>query len=279
MNQFKEAINFIENKMKILIIFPGKIGDALFMLPTIKAIRRKYPQAEIIWAYHKTIDPLISEFVTQGHKIADQYFQIDVPLNLTPGVWGTEWSFPEFEKKILEIVRQQVEGRINLIYNLTLTETDWTRHTVEDFGKKAGVVVDNKDFLLEKNKDNPDGNILLFQDASFGFIDPRSFFDYEIKAIKERFGSILTIIDKMINFHDLCNMIRESLLVIGASTGGTVIAAALGKPTITVHKMSRPDKCGISIVENGIDLLKPEKDVLIDAITEQVTRIWENGEH
>src|SRR5689334_20844367 len=60
------------NLMKILVVKLGAIGDIVHTLPTLAAIRRELPQAEISWAVEKR-----SAEILRGNELIDNLIEVD----------------------------------------------------------------------------------------------------------------------------------------------------------------------------------------------------------
>jgi len=246
--------------VKIAVIFPGKIGDALFASFSVRHLSNKYPGAEIDWVYGT---PGLTDFVT--HCLS----QTDLPVaHYIPHEYHDnymDWKTMDW-KSVLPGYDQY--------YNLTITAyPEPHMHLVEWIALGGGVIgrgekLPNPTLNLSGAPRNLGQDKILVHP----WIPPIERQWKWMMFLNPTYGGLQTysighpteeVAPKAVDLRgmpyiDYLDHLRSARVVVGVCSSSVAIAAALGTPTIMVHNITHPNNGGISrFGRHCVDLSKP----------------------
>ena len=251
-----------------LVVFPGKIGDALFFLSTIRYIQKAYAMDDKIaidWVYGSpTLDDMVS-FLPMT----------DLPIrNYLPYKYGYEGDCHEWKKMDWKSIFPGYDG----YHNCTMTEAPRGMHLTNWIPFKAGVIneptmpattlqFDRERVKAFANRSNPEDAILLHPWIPF----PERCSKWLLKLNPEYGGHKIVSIgykeEPMLKdsidgrgkpYLSYLGDILRSKLVVGVSSSWTTWSAMFGVPTIVIHIAGRPAHAGVGIFgRHAVDMDRP----------------------
>lgn len=247
--------------MKILFVFPGKIGDALFSSFTIRHFKALHPDATIHWVYGTPMLDDIVTFLKTTDLPVDEYI---------PYRYGYKDDFKEWKAMDWKAAFPGYD----LYLNTTLGEAA-QRHLIEWIPCRAKVLdlAPNRLLstpLLRVNSPSSGrgaGKILVHPWIPFperqckwmGYLNPH-YGPFDVHSIGlENEAMVPGSVDlRKLTYAEKADMIRDAQLVVGVASSWVTLAAMLGRPSIMVHNITRPNQCGISrFSSHCIDLVQP----------------------
>lgn len=263
---------------KIAVLFPGKVGDALFATSSIRYIAEKNPGAEIHWLYGA---PGLTDFVTKCLVNTDlpvtQYIPYEIPY-LHVGIHGKDWRTMDWSS---------VMPGYDAYYNLSIgTFPEPGCHLIEWIARGGGLI---------KRGDLLPVSYLKFKHPPIGrerneilvnpWIPPVERQWKELMKLKPEYRgyrvcSIGHPDDPMvpgtrdlrgIDYLDYIDHLRTARLVIGLCSSSVVLAAAFAVPAIMIHNISNPLNAGISrFGPLKFDLCKPPIYTIEETLNESL---------
>lgn len=247
--------------MKILAVFPGKIGDALFFSYTIRYYKAMYPDAEIDWVYGSpTIDDFIKFMATTDLPV-NKYIPYRYGYKDDFKEWAaTDWSsvFPGYDKYLNATLGEAAQ--MHLI--------EWIPFRSNVIKLKPGELLPNPPLIVkEPSKGSGKDKILVHPWIPFPerqckwlmYLYPQ-YRDYKVHSIGLKDEPMVpnTVDFRGKPYSDYIDLIRSARLVVGLASSWVALAGALGVPSIMVHAISRPGQCGISrFGPQRIDMVRP----------------------
>ncbi|WP_413577010.1 glycosyltransferase family 9 protein [Bdellovibrio sp. HCB290] len=102
--------------MKILVVSLLRLGDIIQQQPLLKALRNKYPQAEI----HLLINRQFSQVESLLHGLVDKYFYFDrdaLQKGLGEASYNILWSHRQLEMLVKELNGENYQQIVNFTHN------------------------------------------------------------------------------------------------------------------------------------------------------------------
>lgn len=277
--------------LKLLFVFPGKMGDCVFALPTMlaaaaEAERRAGRPVDVVWLtrpYTAPILPVLSAGLGRfGDRIEVRTFEGNpkTPPRAAPGatcddVYGMDWG----DWPIDEWLRLSpgCHGGVNAsIRTAPRGETHLSLHVF----RGAGVPGAPRHVQLDRRRiaqlapDVPEGRIVWQPtcsepercaiDACYAELPPGTV----VVRGPDDVGLPESMIRRL-GFEEwvgepverVAALVAKARLVVGCASLWPLLAAASGVPAVMVHLATTPEQCGITPY-GGLDLVNPPAEVL-----------------
>jgi hypothetical protein len=252
--------------MKILVVFPGKIGDAMFATASIRHLATKNPGAEIHWVYGT---PMLTEFVTKCLANTDlpvaKYIPYECPYTYGE-IYGWQWGMIDWKDKF---------PGYDAYYNLSVTKfPEPGCHLIEWIARGGGLIqrgehLPNPHFTFKEPPRHQAGDLILVhpwipaperQHKWMMYLNP------EYKGCKAATVGLPEepLVPKTkdlrgIDYDTYIDYLRTAKLVVGLCSSSAALAAAFGTPTIMVHNIDITVAAGgaARFGQGSIDLRRP----------------------
>jgi len=147
-----DAQSNLNDVSRILVFEPGSLGDMIMLMPFLKSLRKRFPQANLSLLCrtggkkgqsYASIDPVSVKTLLLDQGLVDELIPVAVPWMLHVSAWKKYTPFslnwPLFIWSLLRIRRQRFDlsfatGRTDLRYNLVLWLTGAKRRVGYGYG-------------------------------------------------------------------------------------------------------------------------------------------------
>ena len=260
---------------KILAIFPGKIGDAIYATSSIRLLAQRNPDAEIHWVYGTPgLNQLVNGLLMDSDLPVAKYIPAPCPYNYE-GIHGVEWRDRDWDK---------IMPGYDAYYNLSIgSYPESGCHLVEWIARQAGLIKRGErlpsPFLKLKNEWKRGERTILVHP----WVQPverqcpllmslkGQYRGYQVCSIGHKKEPMVpgTIDMRGIPYDQYIAGLRSTSLVVGVASSSAVLGAVLDAPTIMVHNISDPYNAGVSrFGKRFLDLSRPSFYDIEQAINE-----------